>query len=96
MTRQKSNSLKNRQARNVYFGVARVLGILLTNVYDSFSVQEQQSFTINFFPLNSPYIRKFLFQISQLNLEHFFFHVTLLPVFSLSRFHQPNMASKLE
>ena len=96
MTRQKSNSLKNRQARNVYFGVARVLGILLTNVYDSFSVQEQQSFTINFFPLNSPYFRKFLFQISQLNLEHFFFHVTLLPVFSLSRFHQPNMASKLE
>ena len=96
MTRQKVNSLKNRQAKNVYFGVARFLGILLMNAYDSFSMQEQQSFTIYFFPLNSPYIRKFLFQISQLNLEHFFFHVTLLPVFSLSRFHQPNMASKLE
>ena len=48
MTRQKANSLKNRQAKNVYFGVARVLGILLTNAYDSFSMQEQQSFTIYF------------------------------------------------
>ena len=36
MTRQKANSLKNRQAKNVYFGVARILGILLTNAYDSF------------------------------------------------------------
>ena len=35
----------------------------LTNAYDSFSVQEQQSFTIYFFPLNSTYIHKFLFQI---------------------------------
>ena len=63
MTRQKANSLKNRQAKNVYFGVARFLGILLMNAYDSFSMQEQQSFTIYFFPLNSTYIRKFLFQI---------------------------------
>ena len=96
MTRQKANFLKNIQAKKVYFGVVRILGILLTSAYDSFSVQEQQSFTIYVFPLNSTYIHKFLFQISQLNLEHFFFHVTLLPVFSLSRFHQPNMASKLE
>ena len=63
MTRQKANSLGNRQAKKVYFGVARILGIILTNVYDSFSVQEQQSFTIYFFPLNSTYIHKFLFQI---------------------------------
>ena len=48
MTRQKANSLKNRQAKNVYSGVARVLGILLMNAYDSFSMQEQQSFTIYF------------------------------------------------
>ena len=48
MTRQKINSLKNRQAKNVYFGVARFLGILLMNAYDSFSMQEQQSFTIYF------------------------------------------------
>ena len=48
MTREKANSLKNRQAKDVYFGVARVLGILLTNAYDSFSMQEQQSFTIYF------------------------------------------------
>ena len=52
MTRQKANSLKNIQAKKVYFGVARILGILLTNAYDSFSVQERQSFTIYFFPLN--------------------------------------------
>ena len=52
MTRQKANFLKNIQAKKVYFGVARILGILLTNAYDSFSLQEQQSFTIYFFPLN--------------------------------------------
>ena len=63
MTRQKANSLKNIQAKKVYFGVARILGILLTNAYDSFSVQERQSFTIYFFPLNWTYIHTFLFQI---------------------------------
>lgn len=92
MTRQKANSLKNIQA----FGVARIFGILLTNAYDSFSLQEQQSFTVCFFPLNSTYIHKFLFQISQLNMAHLLFLVTLLPVFSLSRSLQPSMASKLE
>ena len=96
MTRQKANSLGNRQAKKVYFGVARILGIILTNVYDSFSVQEQQSFTIYFLPLNSTYIHKFLFQINQLNMAHLLFFVTLLPVFSLSRSPQPSMASKLE
>ena len=63
MTRQKASSLKNIQAKKVYFGVVRILGILLTNVYDNFSVEEQQSFTIYFFLLNSTYIHKFLFQI---------------------------------
>ena len=63
MTRQKANSLKNRQAKKVYLGVARIFGILLTNAYDSFSVQEQQSFTIYVFLLNSTYIHKLLFQI---------------------------------
>lgn len=62
MTRQKANSLKNRQAKKVYFGVVRILGILLSNVFDNFSVQEQQSFTIYFFPVNSTYIHKFFFQ----------------------------------
>ena len=63
MTRQKANFVKNIQAKKVYLGVARIFGILLTNAYDSFSVQEQQSFTICFFPLNSTYIHTFLFQI---------------------------------
>ena len=61
MTRQNANSLENIQAKKVYFGVARILVILLMNAYDSFSLQEQQSFTIYFLPLNSTYIHKFLF-----------------------------------